>query len=303
MLTLENAIQQILHDTKTVMDENGFTVVRPEGVGADECPVRRSDDHAFVDFTGNKGNIRMEFVDNQALLYFSYPQEEETAEEDFQKVSTNFFDLEDLEERDIKSLCNEFNETIRAKFSSKSMAKSKKVKTQTPVSRSAVRNGNQSYDANTLANRLLALYPELKEPYRENFENYGEFFAEEFFEEHATPLIIRSIKSRNEKECNKLFRILNDIYESGLNDTQSLIAVSILGKMENDPEMIETAREYMCDDMSDLVVLVNKYLYSSSGKKALEKLKNPPPFKPKKQKKPGMFSQMMGGADGMMPPM
>lgn len=302
MLTLENAIQQILRDTKTVMEGNGFAVVRPEGIGATDCPVSRVEDHSYVDFTGDKGRIRMEFFGNQALLYFA-DAAEEPSEEDFQKVSTNFFDLEDLEERDVKSLCNEFNENIQNRFSKKAAAKTKKVKTQAPVSRSAARNGSQSYDSNTLANRLLALYPELKEPYRENFEKYGDFFAEEFFEEHATPLIIKTIKSRNGKECNKLFRILNDIYESALNDTQSLIVVSILGKMENDPEMIETAKEYMCDDMSQLVVLVNKYLYGSSGKKALEKLKNPPPFKPKKEKKPSALSQMMGGADGMMPPM
>ena len=53
-----------------------------------------------------------------------------------------------------------------------------------------------------------------------------------------------------------------------------------------------------------LVLLVNKYLASSAGRKAILKLKNPPPFKPKKQKKPGMFAQMMAGSGGQgMPPM
>ena len=305
MLTLEQAIELILHNTKEAMEENGFSVVRPKDADKEAAPIRLLEDHSYVDWAGKKGQIRFEIFGNQAILYTCDLAAEDASEADFKKISTNFFDLDQFDERDMKSLGNELSETVRSKFGSKAQAKSKKTKTQTPISRSAVRNGNQSYDANTLANRLLGMYPELKPAYQENFEVYGEFLAEDFFENHATPLILKTIQGKNGKECNKLFRILNDIYESGLNDTQSLIAVSILGQMQNDAELLETAKEYMCDDMRDIVLLVNKYLYSSSGKKALAQMKNPPAYKPKKEKKPGMFAQMMGagGADGMMPPM
>ena len=302
MLAFDNAIAQILRDTKDVMEQNEFSVVRPDGLSKDELPVRQSEDHKYMDFSGKKGTIRLEFFGNQSILYFSNVAPEEATEEDFKKVSMNYFDLESFEEKDVKSFCNEVNDAVQEKFGSHQEAKSKRIKTPAPISRSAVRNGNQSYDANTLANRLLGMYPELKEPYRENFETYGDFMAEDFFMNHATPIIMETIRSGSTKECNKLFRILNDIYESGLNDTQSLIAVSILGEMKNDAKMLETAKEYMCDDMRDLVILVNKRLYSSAGKKDLEKLKNPPPYKPKKEKKPGMFSQMMGAGGDMMPP-
>ena len=82
-----------------------------------------------------------------------------------------------------------------------------------------------------------------------------------------------------------------------------LIAVTILGEMNNDPQMCETAAEYMCDDMRDIVLLVNKYLQTPKGKRAKEQMKNPPAYKPKKEKKPGMFAQMMAGGQGGMPPM
>ena len=128
--------------------------------------------------------------------------------------------------------------------------------------------------------------------------------GEEFFTEYGTACVIDTIRRAQKQECTKLFRILNDIYENGSNDTQSLIAVTILGEMKNDPALCETAKQYMCDDMREPVLLVNKYLASSAGRKAILKLKNPPPFKPKKQKKPGMFAQMMAGSGGQgMPPM
>lgn len=297
MLTFENAVHLLLSNTAEALEKLGFSVVVPKGSAKEDLPVSTVEDHQYLDFAAeNKGRFRLDFFGNQAILFVSDTE----AEDDFKRVSTNFFDLDSFDEKDIKSFSNELTETLEVKFGANAVKNSKKVKTPVPVSRSAVRNGSQSYDANTLANRLLALYPQLKEPYRANFEKYSDFMAEEFFDNYATPLIIGTIKSRSQKDCTKLFRILNDIYESGLNDTQSLIAVTILGKMENDPQMLETASEYMCDDMREPVIFVNKYLYSRSGKKDLEKLKNPPPFKPKKKKEPGMFAQAMSG--GMTPP-
>ena len=78
--------------------------------------------------------------------------------------------------------------------------------------------------------------------------------------------------------------------------------MTILGEMQNDPQLLETAKEYMCEDMSETVVLVNKYLASSAGKRAQKKLLDPPPYKPKKQKKPSAFAQALAGSGQGMPP-
>ena len=129
---------------------------------------------------------------------------------------------------------------------------------------------------------------------------------EEFFAEHGAEVVINVIKSGNKTEIKRLFKILNEIYENGTSDTQGLIAVTILGEMNNDEAMCETAKEFMCDDMREPVLLINKFFATAKGKKVKEKLKNPPPYKPKKQKQPGLFSQMMaqGAAqNGGMPPM
>lgn len=111
---------------------------------------------------------------------------------------------------------------------------------------------------------------------------------------------MNTIRLGIKQDMTKLFRILNDIYENGTNDTQSLVAVTILGEMNNDPVMLENANAYMCDDMRDTVILINKFLASGSSKKLRAKLKNPPPYKPKKKKSGGIMSQLMG-AGGQMP--
>lgn len=300
MIELNDVLQGILTGTETVIKSNGFKLVKPDSDS--ELPVHVDGDHSYFDFTGDKGKIRIEYFGNQVILFFA--DSNDSSDEDLSKASSNYFNLEEYGERDLKSLCNELNETISNKFGTVESGKANKKKMPTPVSKSAAKSGSQAYDGNTLANRISAIYPELKEPYRENFERNGEFLPEEFFEDYGAAPIINTIKSKNTAEIKRVFKILNEIYENGTSDTQGLIGVTILGKMNNDPEMCATAKEYMCDDMRDIVLLINKYLATSKGKKALEKMKNPPPYKPKKEKKPGFFQEMMAAsaAQGGVPP-
>ena len=100
----------------------------------------------------------------------------------------------------------------------------------------------------------------------------------------------------------KLFQILNEIYEDGTNDTQSLIAVTILGELNNDQILLARCVDYMSETLAPPVIEVNRYLASAAGKRAKKKLLNPPIYKPKKKKKPGLLAQMMAGG-GATPPM
>ncbi|HAQ63915.1 MAG TPA: hypothetical protein DCR23_05580 [Ruminococcaceae bacterium] len=304
MLELNEALSGILSGTQDILKQNGFEAVKPEG--NPELPVFTDGDHSYMDFSGEKGKIRMELFGNQALLFVAQGNPDEIEEDNLTKASVNYFNLDEFDQRDIKSLCNEFNDTISDKFGFSSATGAKAKKMPTPVSKSAAKSGSQAYDGNTLANRLSAIYPELKAPYKENFEKYGEFLPEEFFENYGAQPVINTIKNGSDQEVKRLFKILNDIYENGSTDTQGLIGVTILGKMNNDEQLCKRAEEYMCDDMREIVMLINKFLASSKGAKAKEKMKNPPPYKPKKEKKPGMLSQMMaaGGAqNGGIPPM
>ena len=101
----------------------------------------------------------------------------------------------------------------------------------------------------------------------------------------------------------KLFQIFNDIYEDGTNDTQSLIAVTILGGLNNDQILLARCVDYMSETLAPPVIEVNRYLASAAGKKAAKKLLAPPPYKPKKKKKSGLLAQLMAGGGGMNPPM
>ena len=280
MLERKESLQLILKNCSEKFEQLGFT----------SAAVCENGDEAYVDFTKDDITIRLLSHDN--LLDVT----EKAGEGDFVKVESNLLDLETYEDRDIKSLSNEILETVSSSYGKKARQAVKKAP-QT-ISKTAAKNG-ASYDANTLASRISTLYPELKDAYKENFQTYDEFLGDDFFVNHGNKYIIDTIRSNDVATMKKLFKILSEIYENGSNDVQDLVVVTILGELDNDKQLLDRCREYITDDdFYDTLVAVNKYLASPAGRKAKERMKNPPAYKPPKKKNGGMMNSLMG----MQPP-
>ena len=208
----------------------------------------------------------------------------------------------DADARDVGYVVGEIGETMDERFGEKvKVTKKPSAKAPQTVSKAAVKNGS-FYDPNTLASKLCLVFPELRPAYKDNIAVYGEFLSEEFFVKYGTPRVIEAIKENHPQTMKKLFQTLNEIYEDGTNDTQSLIAVTILGELDNDQILLARCVDYMSETMAPPVIEVNKFLATSAGKKAKKQLLDPPPYKPKKKKKPGILSQMMAGGGAGMPP-
>ena len=281
MLERKEALELILKGCSEKFTANGFELL---------TSVTEEDETAFAEF--KKGDLTLRLLSHDNLLDVM----EKVEDGEFAKTESNLLDLDSYEERDIKSLCNEITDTVATSHGKKAKQATKKAP-QT-ISKSAAKNGT-AYDANTLASRIVTLYPELKDAYKENFQKYDEFLGEDFFVNHGNAYIMQTIRSHDSQQLKKLFKILSEIYENGSNDVQDLVVVTILGEIDNDKELLEKCREYITDDdFYETLVAVNKYLASPAGKKAKELMKNPPAYKPPKKKNGGMMSSLMG----MQPP-
>lgn len=281
MLERKEALSLILKGCTEKFTDNGFQLV---------TPVLEEDETAYVEFA--KGDLTIKLVSHDNLLDIM----EKVTDGEFVKTESNLLDLDDCDERAIKSLCNEINDTVVSSHGKKARQVAKKA--PATVSKTAAKNG-ANYDAYTLASRITSVYPELKTALNENVQTYSEFLGDDFFVNHANKLIIDTIRFNDQKTIKKLFKILSDIYENGTNDVQDLVVVTILGELNNEQELIDRClAEITDDDFAQTIVAVNKYLASSAGKKAKELLKNPPAYKPPKQKKQGMMSALAG----MQPP-
>ena len=275
MLNRNDALALVLKGCTEKFEQLGFT----------SASVCENGDEAYVDFT--KDDITIRLVSHDKLLDVT----EKSGDGDFVKTESNLLDLDEIDERDIKSLCNEICDTVGSSYGKKARQAAAK-KTPHTISKSAAKNGTE-YDANTLASRISTLYPELKDAYKENFQTYDEFLGDDFFVNHANKYIMETIRGNDKQQMKKLFKILSEIYENGSNDVQDLVVVTILGEIDNDEKLIAKCREEITDeDFYETLVAVNKYLASPAGKKAKELMKNPPAYKPPK-KKQGMMAQAM----------
>ncbi len=234
-----------------------------------------------ISFSGDKGIYRIVYDAQTSIMAFECAYDN-SDDAQFNTISRSLFDAETYDERDAKSLANEINDEITSLFNVKKQVNLDKVKMPKAVSRTKAKNGIVSYDTDSLANRFGTLYPDMKDAIKENIAKYGEFLPETFFMEVGTARVMDIIANGSDTDCKKLFRMLNEIYEDGINEVQDIIGVTILGEMKNDPKLMETADKYMSDYMSGPVHEINKITKKNNS--LTKKLKNPPPYKPKKKK-------------------
>lgn len=272
------------------MEKCGFAVEKQHG---ESSPVYARGNSSVIDFTGAKGRVRYVFSADRIHILFGDNSANLSDDSEFKLESTHLFVLDEYNEKDVKSLAKEISESMEDTFIEKKADISKMKKPQT-VSKANAKSGLLSYDPVTLASRLAAsLFPELKAEINNNIAAYDEFLCEDFFVNHANALIMNVIRSNSPDQMKKLFNILGEIYEDGTNEVQSVIAVTILGEINNDPVIMQNIMPYLTDTMLEPVLAANKKL--SKSKSSRMRLANPPAFKPKKQKKPGLMSQLMGG--------
>lgn len=242
---------------------------------------KENESESSISFSGEKGIYRIVYDSKTSIMAFecAYDTSENT---EFNTISRSLFDAESYDERDAKSLANEIEDEITSLFKARKKVNLDKVKMPKAVSRTKAKNGIISYDTGSLANRFGTLYPDMKDSIKANIAQYGEFLPETFFAETGTARVMDIIASGSEAERKKLFKMLNEVYEDGTNEVQDIIGVTILGEMKNDPALMAVADKYMSEYMAGPVREINKITRKNNS--LTKKLKNPPPYKPKKKK-------------------
>lgn len=286
--TAEN-LGLVVRNLSVKADNLGFHVVVPEGTAKGAPPVSESNGKYTAVFAGDKGTFKLEVSEQKIYLKCTAAKKEMAVENDFSQESVSLFEEDTLKDTDIRSLSNEFGENIEKFYIGDNSQK--KSRLPTPVSKNAAKSGSVYYDTVTLGARMAQIYPEAKEAYKENIEKYGEFLVEDFFLNHCNAYIINTIRENNPQKMRKLFNCLNEIYNDGTNEVQSVIVITILGSIKNDEQLLANCVDYM-DDMTLAVIEANKYLAKS--KKANDRLENPPVYRPKRQKKKSSFASQLG---------
>lgn len=289
MTDINEALKRITKILEPTFTQYGIKPIIPEGVKHYELPLIMRDDDALVNYESEKGKLRLLYANDKLHMLLGSTEATSEDDSDYKRILTCLFELGNVEERDFKSVANEIADTIHENFGKKALF-TQGSKMPVPVSKAQVKSGESSYDALTLANRILSIYPELKDEYKRNHETYGEFLPEDFFVNHANAYILQTIEENNPQKMKKLFNILNEIYENGTNATQGIIVVTILGSINGNPVLEKNIIEYISDLMLDTFLQISRHLEKSKNAKI--RLAHPPIYKPKTKKKGGIMSML-----------
>lgn len=289
-MEISATISAIIKGVESTMNNNGFAVIVPQGIEKGALPVTEKNGCTTILYGGKKGTAKIELFEGKISLFCSAAESGSAVDEDFKKVTTTLFDLETVDERDIRYAVNEINDCINDTYGKKEKAK----KLPQPVSKSAAKSGSVYYDLVTLGSRFVQIYPELKDAYKQNIEKYGEFLADEFFTKFANEKFRETVKKNDPQQMKKLFNMLNEVYNDGTNQVQSVIVVTILGSIYDDENLLANCVDYM-DEMTLFVIETIKILKKSSSTRS--KLEHPPLYKPKRKKNfgGGLMNQLNGG--------
>lgn len=287
-MELKDAFSLIIKGIESTMSDHGFSAVIPESLQKGEPPIVTKNGSTVLAYSGKNGSVRIQFFEGKISLACAKSQADNAVDDDYKTVSTTLFNPEKADNRDIQYLVNDIRDGIIEAYGKKNGGKQRLPQ---PISKSAAKNGSVYYDLNTLGSRFVGVYPELKEIYKANIAKYGEFLADDFFINYGNAKFRETVQQNDPQRMKRLFNVLNEVYNDGTNQTQSVIVVTILGSLYDDENLLANCTDYM-GDMTLSVIETNKLLRKKANR---AKLEHPPLYKPKKQKKSSFMNTLNGG--------
>ncbi len=189
---------------------------------------------------------------------------EEGKEPKWRSLSTWMFDPDTDTTGDAESIANDFLETVEGPKRVELVRQNKK--------RTKKEDGTLNADPQFLFNRLMGIFPDLRDEMAEERIHYGciRFFT--FAKEKIAPKVENLAHHYAESDAfTKLCSILNDMYANADMDARSVITMAILNQI--DDAACEKIREHLSEDLGK----VYKFGRGLKDKK----------IKPEKKKKPG----------------
>lgn len=124
-------------------------------------------------------------------------------------------------------------------------------------------------NAEALCAKMLALFPQYKDTYKEHVSTYGQFLPITFFRQTLLLKAIETLDSGNKKAIKKLLDFLSQQYVEGDRNVQNIIATVILGGMvRSNRKRYDALMDHLADYQYLKPVLFNMAPLLEKGKKA-----------------------------------
>lgn len=179
------------------------------------------------------------------------------------KITAWLFDSDNDTIRDAENISQDFIDTLGG---------AKRVAAVKQMKKKKKKNEDTNVDSLFFMNRLVNIWPDLKEDIKFEKENYETFRGVNFSREKVLSRFTETINGDNENKKKKLLSLLDDEYKVGDLDVRGIITIILLNSID-DKEKISEIEGYFSRELNKAW----KYSRKIKGK-------NIKPEKPKKKK-------------------
>ncbi len=183
---------------------------------------------------------------------------------EFTKLTSWLFE-EDQTERDAAAVGVDFADTLRAHLGLKKTVKNTAGQIALPTTEKG-----DAVTISTLIQKLLAVFPEFKDAYKESVAKYGKFLSVEFFTTNFAAGIKDMLgdPKANKKAIKKLFDMLEDIYVEGDGEAVDMTVALVCASIYGNEEYIKIFKEQMAENQH-FISSVEELLGLMKGNKKL----------------------------------
>lgn len=182
-------------------------------------------------FTGKGKNIKINY--NEATKCYELSVAEAGGE--FSLVSSYLFD-ESQREKDVESVAIDFADTLRKKLS---IAK-KQVAANVALPTS---EGTDKVTLSGLTQKLLAIFPQNKDEYKNHVAAHNRFLATQFYKDFLIPDTIVLLNSGNKKQIKKFYDAMVEIFIRSDEETAAFCVACVSAAIYNNAELKAAAKE------------------------------------------------------------
>ncbi len=158
------------------------------------------------------------------LLTCGITDEDKPDDNSLKCMSTWAFDSQEDDMRYAEDISRDFVETVSASKRKEIVKKSKKRK----------KSDDGNVDPLFFMNRLVNVFPELKEEIKFEKDNYEYFRGVTFTKEKVLPKLSSLLESNNESMKKKFCKIISEMYIAGDLDVRGIITFIILNSIEDE---------------------------------------------------------------------
>ncbi len=217
------------------------------------------------DFASETAKISVKYDDEKQTYSLYYASKNEDGEFGELEVINSWLFDDTQTAKDAEAVGMDFLNSLRKSLGIKKSRANNIIDLPT-----ASKNGG--IDIQGFTKKMLDVFPNLKEDYKEHISVYGNFLYLNFFGEKLVPLLTEAFVKANKKSVKKLYDVFEDVYVKGDKDTVNvMIAVLSASGYKNDAATA-TIRKMLADNNHFLQAFDNFSGVLAGSKKLLNAL-------------------------------